>query len=140
MKARLALLAVLLATMLALVPAPAQAHPVKVFQACASFTANANYCLTSITVVRGDTVYFRCKLKPPHGGLDVILQHQNPRRDQWNDDGTMTLSDGGRAKFSWFTGAGTADEQDPYHFRIKLADTGHPHGVSKIITVWVLKP
>jgi hypothetical protein len=140
MKARLALCWALLATMVMLVPAPAKAHEVKVFQACATFTKGANYCLTTITVVRGDTVFFRCKLKPSHAGKNVILQHQNPGRTQWNDDGPVTLSDGGRAKASWTTGAGDADDNDPYHFRFKLEEAGHSHGISNILSIWVLKP
>lgn len=140
MRARLALVSAIVAAMVWLAPGPAKAHEVKVFQACASFTGGANYCLTTISVIRGDTVFFRCKLKPPHSGLDVILQHQNPGRTQWNDDDTITLSDGGRAKTSWTTGAGDADDNDPYHFRFKLADSGHSHGISNIMTVRVLKP
>jgi hypothetical protein len=118
----------------ALGSAQAQATEPKVFLACATFTARAHYCLKTISVIRGDTVWIRTKVKPPHGGQQVIVQNQNPGRVQWNTFDTLTLSDGGRAKTSWETGPGTADSHDPYHFRFKIPNVG----LSNEVAVWVL--
>jgi hypothetical protein len=146
MRARSALIVALLALM-ALPAAPAGAHDPKVFQLCATFTAAARYCLERITIGRGDAVYLRAKVKPPHGGHSVEVQWQQPKRTQWNDfcppddaeegqcSQQLTLSDGGRVKTLWQTGAGDVDE-DPYHFRFRIPD----HGISNSVAVTVMKP
>jgi hypothetical protein len=146
MRARSALAAALLTAAIALSPGAAQAHDTKVFQLCATFTPAGHYCLERITIARGDAVYLRAKVKPPHAGHEVEVQWQQPKRTQWNtfcppDDAsppcptTLTLSDGGRVKTLWQTGAGAVDE-DPYHFRFKIPD----HGISNAVAVTVLKP
>ena len=134
MRLRGAIAAVATVGVVALAAAPAHANEPKVFLACAAFTPRAHYCLKTITIIRGDTVWLRTKVKPPHGGQDVIVQNQNPGREQWNTFDTLTLSDGGRAKTSWTTGAGTADTHDPYHFRFKIPNVG----ISNEVAVWVL--
>jgi hypothetical protein len=136
MRARFAFLAGTIAMLMALMPDVAGAHDTKEFQPCAAFTAAARYCAKTITIVRGDTVWLRAKAKPPHGGFEVILQKQNPGRTQWHDEETLTLSDGGRVKTSWFAGSGSVDEDDPYHFRWKIPE----HGLSNTLNVWVFKP
>jgi hypothetical protein len=142
MRARFALLAGTMTILMSLTPGVAGAHDTNTFEACAAFTAAARYCAKTITIVRGDTVWLRVKAKPPHGGLEVILQKQNPGRTQWRDEGPpLTLSDGGRAKTSWFAGSGSVDEDDPYHFRFKLEDHGGSGGsLSNTLSVWVFKP
>jgi hypothetical protein len=146
MRARAALVVSLLATTIALWPGAAEAHDTKVFQLCATFTPAGHYCLERITVARGDAVYLRAKVKPPHAGHPVEVQWQQPGRTQWNtfcppvDDAPpcqqqLTLSDGGRVKTLWQTGAGSVDE-DPFHFRFKVPD----HGISNTVAVTVIKP
>jgi hypothetical protein len=120
--------------MVALGSGQAQANQPKVFLACGAFTPRAHYCLKTISIIRGDTVWLRTKVKPAHGGQQVIVQNQNPGRVQWNTFDTLTLSDGGRAKTSWETGAGTANTHDPYHFRFKISNVG----LSNEVAVWVL--
>jgi hypothetical protein len=146
MRARVALPAALLATLLALPPGTATAHDTKVFQACAAFTSAARYCLETIRIVRGDTVWLRAKVKPEHAGREVEAQIQNPGRTNWNTlEPTLTLSDGGRVKTSWEAGPGSVDENDPYRFRFKIKDPedGPPHegqAVSNSVAVWVFRP
>lgn len=147
MRARSALVVAVLTTLMALSPGAARAHDPKVFQLCATFAAAARYCLERITIARGDAVYLRAKVKPPHGGQTVEVQWQQPGRTQWNDfcppddaeEGQCTqqlvLSDGGRVKTLWQTGAGDVDG-DPYHFRFKIPD----HGISNTVAVTVMKP
>jgi hypothetical protein len=146
MRARFALLVATITMLTALTPGVGGAHDTNSFEASAAFTARSRYWVSStITVVRGDTVWLRAKAKPPHAGFEVILQKQNPGRTQWHDECTMppppgdpcyTLTDGGRVKTSWFAGSGSVDEDDPYHFRWKIPD----HGISNTLNVWVFKP
>jgi len=146
MRARVALPAAMLVTLLALAPGTATAHS-KVFQACAAFTSAARYCLESITIVRGDTVWLRVKVKPEHAGRQVVVQKRNPGRTNWDTDWTeydqhdpkqpLELSAGGRAEISWTTGPDTVDEEDPYRFRFRIADH---RGFSNSVAEWVFRP
>ena len=147
-KARVGVLAGTMALIMTLPPGVAGAHNTNTFEACAAFTAAARYCAKRITIVRGDTVWFRAKAKPPHGGKQVILQRQNPGRNQWLEECQLTddpmnpppnpcptLSEGGRAKASWDSSSFKVDEDDPYHFRWKIPE----HGVSETLNVLVFR-
>jgi hypothetical protein len=143
-KARIAVFLATMALVAALPPGGAAAHNTNSFEACSAFTAAARYCAKVITIVRGDTVWFRAKAKPPHGGMQVVLQRQNAGRSRWFNECQSdpmaanpcpTLSDGGRVKTSWDSGPFKPDDDDAYHFRWKIPE----HGISNTLNVWVFR-
>lgn len=118
------------AVVVALVPAAVTAHPADV-DACLT-RADVDICDNTFSYLYGDTVILKGAVSPRHD--EAVVQRMAPGSDRWERVGTVSISDAGKMRWRWRTRRSDAVQEAPYLLRFKIPG----HGRSDTVEAFVL--
>jgi hypothetical protein len=133
--ARIALVAIALASAVFLPLPVASAHLARSFDACIGFYPPEGLCRNTVDYLVGDHPHIRATVEPAHADLRAALWRRVPHQ-AWVKLRTVAINAQGRMVHEWTPQPGDARPHHPYRFRFVI----HGHGTSDIVRLWIFKP